>query len=212
MIIEQLVVGMMSVCCYLVACEETKMAVIIDPGGDDEKVLALCEEKGYQVKYIINTHAHPDHNCGNAFLKKATGAEIVLHEDDVEFFSRPDITQFFSALNLTASPPADKIVKDGDTISFGAVSLKVLHTPGHTPGGMCLYAAPNLFSGDTLFAGGVGRTDFPGGDTSQLLKSIQEKLFDLPADTVVWPGHGYGGLKSTLSEEKRSNPFLDDIR
>jgi len=153
-------------------------------------------------------HSIADHVCGNARIKEATGAAIVMHEADAEFFARPDIIQYFSVLNLPASPPVDKTVKDGDTISVGNLTFTVLHTPGHTPGGICLYAAPHLITGDTLFVGGVGRTDFPGGNTGELLGSIRGRLLILPPETVVWPGHGYGGSKSTIGEEARSNPFL----
>ncbi|MEJ2058810.1 MAG: MBL fold metallo-hydrolase [Desulfofustis sp.] len=109
---------------------------------------------------------------------------------------------------MEESPPADIRVKEGDTITFGEVTLQVIHTPGHTPGGMCLYAKPDLITGDTLFVGGIGRTDFPGGSHQELINSIQNKLLVLPPDTVVWPGHGYGGSRSTIAEEQRSNPYL----
>ncbi len=206
--INQMTVGMMGVCCYIVSCEETKEAVIIDPGGGEEQILAACEQDGLTVKYIINTHGHPDHVCGNKILKDRTGAEIVMHAADADFFGRPQVEQFFSQLGLAPSPPPDKKVVDGDTLNFGRESLKVIHTPGHSPGGICLYAKPNLFSGDTLFAGGVGRTDFPGGSTQELLDSIKNQLLTLPPETIVWPGHGYGGERSTIAQEKTSNPFL----
>ena len=211
MIIEALTVGNMAVCCYVVGCEQTKQAMIIDPGGDEDRVLKLCEDKGLAVKYIINTHGHPDHVCGNSVIKSKTGAEIVIHEEDAKFFAKSEVEQYFSILGLPPSPPPDKLVKEGDEITVGSVSLKVIHTPGHTPGGMCLYSAPNLFSGDTLFVGGVGRTDFPGGESTVLFESIREKLLSLPAETIVWPGHGYGGATSTIGEEKKSNPFLTGV-
>jgi hydroxyacylglutathione hydrolase len=206
--IKQMTVGMMGVCCYIAICDETGEAVIIDPGGDEQEILTFCQQENLKVKYIINTHGHPDHVCGNKYLKDKTGAEIVMHSNDAEFFGKDQVAQFFSQLGLPASPPADKCVEDGDTITFGRETLTVIHTPGHTPGGICLYAKPNLFSGDTLFAGGVGRTDFPGGSTQELLDSIKNRLLSLPPDTIVWPGHGYGGEKSTIADEKRSNPFL----
>ena len=206
--IKQMTVGMMGVCCYIVACDATKEAVIIDPGGNEEDILAACREEKLTVKYIVNTHGHPDHVCGNRLLKDATGADIVMHAADADFFGQDRVAQFFSQLGLPASPPADKRVVDGDSLVFGQEALSVIHTPGHTPGGICLYAKPNLFSGDTLFAGGVGRTDFPGGSTQELLQSIKTKLLALPPETVVWPGHGYGGERTTIAEEKSSNPFL----
>jgi hydroxyacylglutathione hydrolase len=201
-------VGTMGVCCYLVACEETRKAMLIDVGGDEERLLALCEKEGVSVEYIVGTHGHPDHVCGNARLQAATGARIVLHEADAAFFGRPEVVQYFSMLGLPPSPPADLTVADSDRLTVGTVSLEVIHTPGHTPGGICLYGAPNLFTGDTLFVGGIGRTDFPGGDGRQLLEAIGKRLFALPPETVVWPGHGYGGSRSTIGEERASNPFL----
>jgi glyoxylase-like metal-dependent hydrolase (beta-lactamase superfamily II) len=210
MLIKAMTVGDMSVCCYLAICEETREAVIIDPGGDEDKILALCDREKVKVKYIVNTHGHPDHVCGNGPIKKATGALIVMHGDDAAFFAKPEVEQYFSVLGLPGSPPVDLKVKDGDLIRFGQESLQVIQTPGHTPGGMCLYNAPDLFTGDTLFVGGVGRTDFPGGDGQALARVIRERLLVLPDRTVVWPGHGYGGAHSTIGEEKRGNPFLTD--
>jgi glyoxylase-like metal-dependent hydrolase (beta-lactamase superfamily II) len=206
--IQQVTVGMMSVCCYIVSCEETGDATVIDPGGDEEKILSLCSEGRLNVKYIIDTHGHPDHVCGNGRIKEATGAEILMHPDDAVFFWQPEVKEYFAMLGLTESPRPDKLVKDGDIITIGTVELQVIHTPGHTPGGICLYNAPDCFTGDTLFVGGVGRTDFPGGSTEELQESIRKKLLVLPPETVVWPGHGYGGSKSTIEEEARSNPFL----
>lgn len=208
MLIKQMVVGGMGVCCYVVACEETKEALIIDAGGNEEEVLAYCQRQGLTVRYLVATHGHPDHVCGNAKIKAATGAKIVLHAEDAVFFGDPQVREYFAMLGLPASPPPDQVVRDGDILTIGTVRLKVIHTPGHTPGGICLYSAPHLFSGDTLFAGGVGRTDFPGGDTRQLMESIKEKILTLPPATVVWPGHGYGGSRSTVGDEARSNPYL----
>lgn len=206
--VKQLTVGMMGVCCYIVSCEKTKKAAIIDPGGDEDIILDACRKSDLLVEYIIATHGHPDHVCGNGPIKEATGAAIVMHKDDAEFFSTPDVKNYFSMLGLAESPPADIIVEDGDIITIGEETLQVLHTPGHTPGGICLYSAPNCFTGDTLFVGGVGRTDFPGGSMNVLGKSIRNKLLPLPPETIVWPGHGYGGSKSTIGEEAKSNPYF----
>lgn len=206
--IEQIPVGMMQVCCYIVSCEETGEAAIIDAGGDENLILDRCRKNSLQVKYLIATHGHPDHVCGNHRIKEATGAQIVMHGDDAVFFWQPEVQSYFSMLGLPESPKPDILVKDGDIITFGNEQLRVIHTPGHTPGGMCLYNPPDCFTGDTLFAGGVGRTDFPGGSSGELMESIRHRLFSLPPDTVVWPGHGYGGSKSTIAEEARSNPFL----
>ena len=208
MFIKQMVVGSMAVCCYIIKCEESGQGCIIDPGGNDDEVLDLCERENVDVRYIINTHGHPDHVCGNGRIKQETGAEIIMHKDDAAFFSQPEVIDYFSMLGLPDSPPPDKLVKDGDVISVGNIEFEVIHTPGHTPGGICLYSAPDLFTGDTLFVGAVGRTDFPGGDMDQFIRSIKDRLLVLPPETIVWPGHGYGGSRSTIGEEKRSNPFI----
>jgi hydroxyacylglutathione hydrolase len=208
MIIKQIIVGSMAVCCYIVACEKTKKAAVIDPGGDVDKILAEVDKMGLSVEYIIATHGHPDHVCGNRAIQEATGAKIIMHSADELFFGKPEVKNYFSMLGLEPSPAADIEVAEGDEITIGEVTFQVLHTPGHTPGGMCLYNAPNLITGDTLFVGGLGRTDFPGGSHEELLNSIRTKLLVLPPETIVWPGHGYGGDQSTIGEEKRSNPFL----
>jgi len=206
--VEQMTVGTMGVCCYLVACDETGEGCVIDPGGDEPEILAAIEKHKIRVKYIVNTHGHPDHVCGNGPIKAATGAAIVMHEADALFFERPEVRGYFAQLGLPASPPVDLRVKDNDRLAFGKQTLLVIHTPGHTPGGICLYNAPHLFTGDTLFAGAVGRSDFPGGDSHQLLDAIKSRLLALPPETIVWPGHGYGGDRSTLAAEARENPFL----
>ena len=198
----------MGVCCYIVSCEKTGKAAIIDPGGDEDKILDACDRNNFEVEYIIATHGHPDHVCGIGPIQEATGAKIVMHRADAEFFGRPEVKDYFSMLGLAESPPPDILVEDGDTITFGEETLTVIHTPGHTPGGICLYNDPDCFTGDTLFVGGVGRTDFPGGSMGELSHSIKSKLLTLPPKTIVWPGHGYGGLKSTIGEEARSNPYF----
>lgn len=208
MILKQMIVGSMGVCCYILACEKTGKAVVVDPGGDEQKILQEIKGKRYAVEYIIATHGHPDHVCGNRIIQEATGAKIVMHKADSQFFGAPEVKNYFSMLGLEASPPVDREVEDGETITFGTVSLQVIHTPGHTPGGICLYNAPDLITGDTLFVGGLGRTDFPGGSHAELLDSIRTKLLVLPQETVVWPGHGYGGSRSTIGSEKQSNPFF----
>lgn len=200
----------MAVCSYIVSCEQTNEAAVIDPGGDEDKLIGLCRENNLAVKYIIDTHGHPDHVCGNGRIKDATGARIIMHREDALFFWQPEVKEYFSMLRLPESPEPDILVKDGDTIVIGSEKLQVIHTPGHTPGGICLYNKPNCFTGDTLFVGGVGRTDFPGGSTQELLQSIKNRLLVLPPDTIVWPGHGYGGSRSTIKQEAESNPFLND--
>jgi glyoxylase-like metal-dependent hydrolase (beta-lactamase superfamily II) len=208
MFIKQLTVGQMGVCCYIVGCTKTGKCAVIDPGGDEERILAEVKRAKLTIEYIIATHGHPDHVCGNRRIKEASGASIVMHEADAVFFARPEVIKYFSMLGLESSPPADIQVLGGDVITIGEEKLQVIHTPGHTPGGICLYNAPDLFTGDTLFVGGLGRSDFPGGSDRELIASITTKLLILPADTVVWPGHGYGGNRSTIGEEKRTNPYI----
>lgn len=198
----------MGVCAYVVSCETTKNAAVIDPGGDEHRILDYCKENELLVKYIINTHGHPDHVCGNGPIQKATGAQIVMHTADVEYFGDPELKAYFSQLGLPESPPVDVIVHDGDTIAVGEEELQVIHTPGHSPGGICLYNAPDLFTGDTLFVGAVGRTDFPRCSMAELTQSIKSRLLVLPPETKVWPGHGYGGSQSTIERESRSNPYF----
>lgn len=198
----------MGVCCYLLGCSATGKGAVVDPGGDEDKILAAVKEAGLDIEYIIATHGHPDHVCGNRKMKEATGASIVMHVEDAKFFGQSEVEEYFSMLGLESSPPTDITVKEDDIIQLGEEQLKVIYTPGHTPGGMCLYNAPDLITGDTLFVGGVGRSDFPGGSSQELMQSITSKLLVLPEETVVWPGHGYGGSRSTIGEEKRGNPYL----
>lgn len=205
--VEQFVVGSMGVCCYLVWCETTGKAALIDTGAEADMLLAEVEKAGLKLEYIISTHGHPDHvHCNRAIVEK-TGAKIIMHKDEVSFFQEKATTDYFSHLGMEFSPPADIEVVDGDVIKIGDEELLVLHTPGHTPGGMCLLGGGNLFSGDTLFVGAAGRTDFPGGDYNKLMASIKNKLVVLDEKTIVWPGHGYGGVCSNIRVEKRTNPF-----
>jgi glyoxylase-like metal-dependent hydrolase (beta-lactamase superfamily II) len=209
MLVKQLTVGMMGVCCYIVSCDQTKEAAVIDPGGDEDRILDYCTSHGLRVTHIINTHGHPDHVCGNGRIQQATGAKIVMHAEDVAYFGDPRIRDYFSSLGLPESPPVDIVVHDGDLITVGQEQLQVIHTPGHTPGGICLYSPPHCFTGDTLFVGAVGRTDFPGGSMRQMIDAIKNRLMPLPPETLVWPGHGYGGSQSTLARELRTNPYLE---
>jgi len=207
--IEQLKVGFMEVFCYLVACSRTKEALVIDPAGDEERVVDRIKEKKLNLKYIVNTHGHADHTCGNEKVKELTGAEIVMHELDDRMFNSAQGQEMARQWGFNTSPPADKHVKDGDQIVVGDVSLNVLHTPGHSPGGICLLGDGNVFTGDTLFVGAIGRTDLPGSSMDQFMESIKEKLLTLPGETIVRPGHDYGvRSSSTIEEERKTNPWL----
>jgi hydroxyacylglutathione hydrolase len=185
--IKQLEVGYMAVFSYIVGCPKTKEAAVIDPGDDADMIFDEAERNGYEVKYIFNTHNHGDHTGGNGRLKELTGAKTVMHALDAK------------------SRDIDIKLEGETTFRVGEVEFRIIHTPGHSPGGMCLYAGGNLFTGDTLFVGDSGRTDLAGGDRPTLGKSIR-KLMELPDDTVVWPGHNYGPTpRSTLHWEKRNN-------
>ncbi len=209
MILEQIKVGFMEVFCYLVGCSETRECLVIDPAGDEERVADRIRDQGLRLTKIVNTHGHPDHTCGNARMKELSGAKVVMHPLDDRMFNSPEGQQMARQMGFSPSPPADEHVEDGDRVQAGSVSLEVLHTPGHSPGGICLLGEGNLFTGDTLFVGAVGRTDLPGASGGQFMASIRNKLLGLPEDTVVWPGHDYGMRpSSTIGEEKRSNPWL----
>jgi hydroxyacylglutathione hydrolase len=191
--IEALVVGRLEANCYIRVCPATSEAIVVDPGGDADEIIKRIADNGWQVKYIINTHGHLDHTADNAAVRAATGAPVMMHAADVPRRSAPG----------RGAP--DKALTDGDSVNWGELSLSVIHTPGHTPGGICLLTGDKLFAGDTLFAGSVGRSDFPGGSHRDLINSIKTKLLVLPDDTEVYPGHG---PRTTIGDEKRYNPFL----
>ena len=191
--------------CYILGCEETSAAIVIDPGDDTDKILTVLAEAKLKVKYIINTHGHFDHVGGNRKLKEATAAEILIHADDAPMLNHLQEDAAAFGLSSDNSPAPDRLLKDGDNVSCGSITLEVLHTPGHSPGGISLFTQGSVFVGDTLFAGSIGRTDLPGGNFDILKSSIHNKLFVLPDDVIVYPGH-MG--TTTIGQEKRYNPFV----
>jgi len=210
--IEQLVVGIMEVFCYIVICDETRECVAIDPAGDEEHIFSVIRNADLDLRYIVNTHGHADHTCGNAKLKALTGAPIVMHAKDDEFFRRPENIEWAYQMGFTPSPAADLPVEDRYVLRFGTLDMLFIHTPGHTPGSCCLKVDNNLFTGDTLFVGAVGRTDLPGASFHQLLDSIKEKILPLPPETVILPGHDYGDQStSTIGREMKTNPYITDF-
>ena len=205
MIIEMMPVGPIMANCYIVGCEETGNAVVIDPGDDADRIIRKLDELKLQVEYIINTHGHFDHVGANKRMKEETGVPILIHAEDAPMLGYLSQAAASFGLRSDNSPPPDKTVEDGEIIKFGNISLKVIHTPGHSPGGISLYTDGILFVGDTLFQGSIGRTDLPGGDFNTLKNSIQNKLFPLGDHIRVLTGHG---PETTIGREKRYNPFV----
>lgn len=204
MIIKNLVVGPIMANCFIVGCEDTRAAVVIDPGADADKILMALASLKLTVKYILNTHGHFDHVSANKRMKDATGAEILIHALDAPMLSRLSASAAAWGMSAEDSPAPDRTLADGDTVKFGNITLKVIHTPGHTPGGISFSTDGHVFVGDTLFAGSIGRTDFPGGNYETLISSIQHKLFLLDDDVQVLTGHG---PETSIGQEKRFNPF-----
>lgn len=211
--IVRLVTGGFRVNTYLVSCHETNQGVIIDPGGEPDDIRAAVTAAGLTIKYILNTHGHADHRLANHELRKALNIPVCMHEEDDDFFARPEITQISSQeLGVSVHGRADIRLKDGDLLRTGTLEIQVIHTPGHSPGSVCYLVAGNLFTGDTLFVGDVGRSDLTGGSFASLLQSIKERIIVLPPETVVHPGHDYGETPtSTLAWELRENPYITDF-
>jgi glyoxylase-like metal-dependent hydrolase (beta-lactamase superfamily II) len=201
-------VGKLFTNCYIAACPETKEAIIIDPGfesvSEAEKIFQFIEENALKLKFTVNTHGHPDHICGNGVVKRKFQTPILIHEKDAFMLGRlGKVVAKFIGFNYS-SPSADALLKDGEFVRFGKTTLKVMHTPGHSPGSISLIGESEVFTGDTLFAGSIGRTDIPQGSVSDMKKSLR-KLANLPDNFMVYPGHG---PTTTIGEEKQSNPFL----
>ena len=226
MILETIPVGALQCNCSILACEETREGIVVDPGGDAEKILALAEQLGVTLKYAVHTHAHVDHIGATKAVADKTGAEILIHDGDLWLYENLQMQiDWVSSLGMPADAlgiddpevtPPHRFVGDGETIAFGKEKVVVLHTPGHTPGSICFQhegtagggatgAGARLFTGDTLFAQGIGRTDLWGGDYAQIMDSIRGRVLALDDDVAVIPGHG---PSTTIGRERRGNPFL----
>lgn len=207
MIFESLVVGPLGVNCFILGCETTREGIIVDAGDDAGSIIAMAERFGLIISQVISTHGHFDHVGANRAVMEHFKAPLLIHAADAPMLGRAaDVARAYG-LQGDNSPEPEQFLTDGMEISFGSCRLTVLHTPGHTPGGCCLYLADEktVITGDTLFADSIGRTDLPGGSHQQLLESIRTKLFTLPDDITAYPGHG---PETTIGHEKRHNPYF----
>lgn len=206
MILHTIQVSITQTNCYIVGCEETREGVVIDPGGHPERILAALRKSGLTIRYVLNTHCHFDHMGANAEIVAATGAPLALHPLEIPLLQARGGAEWFG-VPVRESPLPDVELADGQVLELGRLRFRVLHVPGHSPGGVAFYEPDEgvVFDGDVLFADGVGRTDLPGGDWETLVRSIREVLFALPDETVVYPGHG---PKTTIAYEKRHNPWV----
>jgi glyoxylase-like metal-dependent hydrolase (beta-lactamase superfamily II) len=215
MIYIKLPVGMLQCNCLIIGDPKTLEAIVIDPGDEVERILGLLGRYKLIVKLIVSTHAHIDHVGGLAKLHQYTGAPVMMHTDDLSLYHGMDVQADFLGVPPPELVDVDQLLKEGDTLSWGGFQANVIHTPGHSPGSVSLYlpkdsgdiklTQPQLFAGDTLFAGSIGRTDLWGGSFDQILDSLKSKLMQLPDETVVHPGHG---PSTSIGHERLSNPFL----
>ena len=207
---------------YVVVCPQTGQSAIIDPAGDPESLLAILEERAATAVMILNTHGHPDHVLANAALRETLGVDVWMHGEDSGLFAdAPEISELEHETGLVVDTLADRLLTHGQRLELGMRRIQVIHTPGHTPGSCCFLIDDQLFTGDTLFVGDVGRTDLKGGSLTRLIDSIATRLLPLPNDTAIWPGHHYHiaserqaesqQAPSTLGREKRENPYITDF-
>ncbi len=205
--IKTLVVGPLGVNCYLLWETSDKSAIVVDPGGDVDEIKAAVDKEGLSVKYVVNTHGHFDHVGGNGPMAAALGVPVAIHPADVPLVEAAHIQGAHMGVPTDEQPSPAVTLTDGGIIEAGSLRVKVIHTPGHSPGGVCLYVEDDgiLITGDTLFAGSVGRTDLPGGSFDALMASIREKILPLGDEVSIYPGHG---PESTIGEEKEINPFI----
>jgi len=208
--IDQIPVGRLAIFTYLITDPETRESAVIDPGAHPERILKKVRQRDANVRWMVCTHLHPDHIGATGSLKRALdGIQVAVHEAEAPGIGRWSRVLLVLALGGRTVRRVDRPVRDGDRLALGRHVLEILHTPGHSRGSICVYTRGHLFTGDTLFVGGVGRTDLPGACTSDLTRSLRRKILPLPPDTRIWPGHDYGqAASSLLGDERRDNPFL----
>lgn len=207
MIVRGLVVGPIAANCFIIGDEETRDGAIIDPGGEAGRILQVVEETSLSIQFIIATHGHFDHSAGVAHLKRVLNADFLMHRDDLIFARKSKQAALNWNIEIEQVPDPDNFLEEGDVLKLGELELKIIYTPGHSPGGISIYIESEnvVFSGDTLFQGSVGRTDFDGGSMAVLARSIKEKLYSLPDNTIVYSGHG---PPTTIGDEKMQNMFV----
>jgi hydroxyacylglutathione hydrolase len=208
-------VGMLQCNCSIIGDPVTREALVIDPGDEVNRILDLVGRHKLKIQAIVSTHAHIDHVGGLSKLHRYTGAPVLMHREDLPLYQAMDVQAAFLGMPTPETTSIDQLLTEGDTLRWGAYEARVMHTPGHTPGSVCLFvpqdagkitmAAPQLLAGDTLFAGSIGRTDLWGGSMEKIMDSIRSKLLELPDDTIVYPGHG---VITTIGAERHNNPFL----
>jgi len=207
LVVHQMCVGPLQVNCFIVHGSQTREAMIIDPGEEGERILHYAQQEKLTIRSVLNTHGHFDHIGANQKVVQKTGAELMIHADDLPLLKNATRHADVYGLSVAASPDPDRLLAQGETFRVGELSFSVFHVPGHSPGSICLLCDGHLFVGDVLFSGSIGRTDLPGGDFDSLVEGIRERLFTLPDETVVHPGHG---PDTTIGAERRMNPFVGD--
>jgi len=209
--VKKVVVGIFEVNCYILWDEKDKEAIVVDPGEEGERIIEVIRKDSLKIRSIVNTHTHIDHIGANDFLREKTEAPLLAHSADVFLLQNAELNLSTLTGKDRSFGLPDRVLEEGDEIRVGGFSLRILHTAGHTPGSICLYGDNKLFSGDTLFAGGIGRTDLAGGNLRELQKSIKDKILTLPDEVVVYPGHG---PSTTVGKERKCNLFIsqsDDV-
>ena len=207
LMIHQFSVGPLQVNCFLVACRKTRDAMVIDPGDEGGRILALADQEGLKISKVVNTHCHFDHIGANQQVVAATGASLMAHAADLPLLRNARHHAEVYGMSVVPSPDPDRLLEHGDTFTVGEYAFQVFHVPGHSPGSICLLSDRHLFVGDVIFAGSIGRTDLPGGDFELLVTGARKHLFSLPDETIVHSGHG---PDTTIGQERRHNPFVGD--